>query len=64
MTDRPYRFAPVQQCKVGDLLRVTVKPNRTDWAIVAENKRLVLLTADRGRGRSAWFGRAAKSLKG
>jgi hypothetical protein len=48
MTDRPYRFVRVQECKVGDLLRVTVKLNTTDWAIVAESKRLVLLTGERG----------------
>jgi hypothetical protein len=63
MTGKPYRLLPVQDCKAGDLLRVKVKPNRTDWAIVAENKRLVLLTGESGP-RSISMVRNGRILEG
>jgi hypothetical protein len=41
---KPYRFVSIQECKPGDLIRATIKPNETRWAIVAQSRRLVMLS--------------------
>jgi hypothetical protein len=63
MVEKSYKFTPIQECKPGELLRATVQPGRTDWIIIAQDRRFVILNPPAGP-RAVNMQRSGKIVEG